>query len=108
MDRQGGNMVHDNPWVCNLSGAELQQRKGSLHAEFKSACVSTEELPDGHQFRLAGDRKALALIADLIGVERECCPFLTFQWNVEPSLGPISLRVTGPTGAKEFLKSTLA
>jgi hypothetical protein len=37
--------------------------------------------------------------------ERECCPFLTFELVAHPNLGPVNLRVTGPPGAKDFLKT---
>jgi hypothetical protein len=43
----------------------------------------------------------------LIVAERECCPFLAFELVAEPNLGPVTVRVTGPTGTKEFLRSIL-
>ena len=48
------------------------------------------------------------LVADLIIAERECCPFLTFQLTAESQMGALTLRVTGPDGTKEFLKSIFA
>jgi len=61
-------MVHDNPvglQTCRAQNCNNARARSTLSSS--SACVSTEELPDGHQFRLAGDREGLALIADLIG-----------------------------------------
>jgi hypothetical protein len=46
-------------------------------------------------------------MADLIIAERECCPFLTFQLTAEPKMGALTLRITGPEGTKESLKSIL-
>ncbi|HXZ31756.1 MAG TPA: hypothetical protein VEH30_05705 [Terriglobales bacterium] len=40
--------------------------------------------------------------------ERDCCPFLTLQLTAEPQMGAITVRITGPNGTKEFLKSTFA
>jgi hypothetical protein len=37
----------------------------------------------------------------------ECCPFLTFELAAEPNHGPMIMRVTGPAGAKEFLRTIL-
>jgi len=68
--------------------------------------IETEELPDGYAFRVPGDRKWVAITAEMIMAERECCPFLTFEFVAQPSMGPIVVRVTGPAGAKEFLKTT--
>jgi hypothetical protein len=74
---------------------------------FKSAVVATEELPDGYVFRVPGDKKRIALVCELIVAERECCPFLTFEVTAQPNMGPVSVRVTGPAGTKDFLKVIL-
>jgi hypothetical protein len=42
----------------------------------------------------------------MIAAERECCPFLTFEFVAQPSMGPLIVRVTGPSGTKDFLKTT--
>jgi hypothetical protein len=52
-------------------------------------------------------KRWLALVADLIMAERECCPFLTFHLTAEPKMGPLTIRMTGVHGTKEFLKSIL-
>ena len=55
-------------------------------------------------FRLPGDREWIRLVAELIAAERQCCPFLTFDVAAQPIAGPLILRVTGPSGTKEFRK----
>jgi hypothetical protein len=97
----------DNPVACCLSDAELRKREATLLAQFKSALTATEELPDGYAFRIPGEKTWLALATDLIAAERECCPFLTFQLTAEPNMGALTIRITGPEGTKEFLKSIL-
>src|SRR6185437_15224256 len=101
-------MQGDIPVACCLSDQELRVREATLLTEFKAALVATEELPDGYAFQVPGDKKWLALVADLIIAERQCCPFLTFELTAEPKMGPLALRVTGPAGTKEFLKTSLA
>lgn len=91
------------PIVCRLSDAELRQREATLLAQLKSALMATEELQDGYAFSLPGDK--ISMVAELMIAERECCPFLTFELTAEANLGPLVLRVTGPAGTKEFLKS---
>jgi hypothetical protein len=98
-------MAADIPIACCLSDAELRRREATLLAQFKSAVTTTEELADGYLFRIPGEKKWLAVVSDLILAERECCPFLKFELTAEPNLGPLTLRVTGPDGTKEFLKS---
>ena len=47
------------------------------------------------------------MIAKMIVAERECCPFLTFELVAQPNMGPVIVSVTGPAGAKEFLRTVL-
>jgi hypothetical protein len=93
------------PITCGLTGAELRERAATLLATFKSAVIETEELPDGYAFRVPGDCEWIAMIAEMIMAERECCPFLTFELVAQPSMGPLMVRVTGPPGSKDFLKT---
>jgi hypothetical protein len=97
----------DMPIACCLTSAELREREATLIAEFSSAVIGTEDLRDGYAFRVPGDGKWLAMIAKMIVAERECCPFLTFELVAEPNMGPFIVRVTGPAGTKEFLKTVL-
>ena len=97
----------DMPVACCLTSAELREREATLVAQFRSAVIETEELPDGYAFRVPGDRKWVAITAEMIVAERECCPFFTFELVAQPGMGPVVVRVTGPAGTKEFLKTIL-
>jgi hypothetical protein len=93
--------------ACSLSDLELHEREATLLAQFRSAVIETEELPDGYAFRVPGDGKWIVIMAKMIVAERECCPFLTFEFVAQPSMGPVIIRVTGPAGTKDFLKTVL-
>ncbi|MFY9531909.1 MAG: hypothetical protein WAR24_23645, partial [Candidatus Acidiferrales bacterium] len=80
-------MSDDIRVACCLSDAELRKREATLLAQFKSALMATEELPDGYAFRVPGDKKWIAVVAELIVAERECCPFLTFELAAQPNYG---------------------
>lgn len=95
----------DIPVVCCLSDAELRGREATLFTQFRRAVIATEELPHGFSFHLPGDKKSLAAAAELIVAERECCPFLTFELAAQPNMGPVDVRVTGPSGTKDFLRT---
>jgi hypothetical protein len=69
--------------------------------------IGIEELRDGYAFRVPGDGKWIVLIAELIVAERECCPFLAFEVAALPNMGPVIVRVIGPAGTKEFLRTVL-
>jgi hypothetical protein len=95
----------DMPIACGLTSAELREREATLLAQFRSAVIETEELQEGYAFRLPGNGEWIRLIAELIVAERECCPFLTFEFVAQPSMGPVFVRVTGPAGTTDFLKN---
>jgi hypothetical protein len=101
------NGSDDMPIACCLTSAELREREATLLAQFRSAVIGTEELRDGYAFRVPGDGKCIAMIAKMIVAERECCPFLTFEFVAQPNMGPVIVRVTGPAGTKDFLKTVL-
>jgi hypothetical protein len=97
----------DMPIACRLSDPELRKREATLLSRFKSSVLSTEELRDGYAFGILGDKEEMVLVCELILAERECCPFLTFELTAQPNMGPVSVRVTGPSGTKDFLKTIL-
>jgi hypothetical protein len=90
-----------------LTDAEFREREALLLARFKSVASETRELPDGFAFLAPGENTWIALLAELIEAERECCPFLRFELTAEPDMGPVTLSVTGPPGSKAFLKKLL-
>jgi len=100
-------MSDEIPVACCLSDEELRNREATLLAQFKAALIKHEELDNGYLFRILGDKKSIALVSELIMAERECCPFLKFELSLEPGMGPVSVRMTGPARTKEFLKSVL-
>jgi hypothetical protein len=95
------------PVACALGTAELGEREATLLAQFSSGVLETQELEDGYAFHLSGDANSVRLVAELMAAERECCPFLAFELATAPRKGPIILRVTGPAGTKEFLRTIL-
>jgi len=64
-------------------------------------------LADGFSFEFSPSNQVLSSIVAMIDAERQCCQFLRFQLAVEPAGGPITLDVTGPPGAREFLAAMI-
>ncbi len=95
------------PIACSLTSAGLRDREASLLAQFRAAIVKTEELQDGYAFHIPGDGERIRQVAELIVAERECCPFLLFAVSALPNMGPLTVRVSGPIGTKEFLGGLL-
>jgi hypothetical protein len=99
--------VDTAPIACSLTTVELRDREAMLFARFRSAVIETQDLQEGYAFRLPGDGEWIKIIAELIVAERECCPFLAFEVAALPNMGPLIVRVIGPAGAKEFLRTLL-
>jgi hypothetical protein len=99
------NNLDKLPIACSLTSPELREREATLLAQFGAAIIKTEELQDGCAFRIPGDGDSFRQVVELIVAERECCPFLVFEVSALPNMGPVTVRVSGPTGTKEFLSS---
>jgi hypothetical protein len=95
------------PIACSLTSVEMRDREATLLAQFRSAIIKTEELQEGYAFCIPGDGERIRLVAELIVAERECCQFLVFEVSALPNMGPVTVRVNGPAGTKEFLGNLL-
>jgi hypothetical protein len=94
-------------FFCNLGAMTSEERTvyGALSRKLFGAGEEKRELDNGYAYRLAAAKVSLSEIADWITFERRCCPFFNLQIEAEPNRGPVWLRITGPAGVKEFIKS---
>ena len=95
------------PIACSLTTAELQERRRTVLEKLRDAVVEVEELSDGYSYSFTSEGNRVKELADMIDLERQCCPFLQFRVTVTAAGGPLSLEITGPEGTKDFLLSTL-
>ena len=89
--------------ACNLMPAELQERRHNVLSKVLSAVTETTELENGVQYRFTSEGELISELGNLIQLEHQCCPFLTFRLTVEPAGGSLLLEMTGSEGTKEFL-----
>ena len=93
--------------ACTLLGREFAERKETIARELFAHSTDVKELADGYAYRFEGfDPWAERMLA-FIAVEKECCPFFTFELMVEPHNGPVWLRLRGSVEIKEFVKAEL-
>jgi len=59
------------PIACRLSDPELRKREATLLSRFKSAVLSTEELPDEYVFRILGDKEVSLCSLEMTALNRE-------------------------------------
>ena len=108
MGTQARRSVGGLPIACSLSDGKQRERREELSRELFSGRFSTEELEDGYGFVFPGGAEWAEKLVSFVVSERECCPFFTFEMIFEPEGGPISLRVRGPKGAREFMREEFA
>jgi hypothetical protein len=96
------------PFACDMTAIPAEQR-GAHHALIRrlmtQAVEEIHELPDGLAFRFPA--REYDAVTEFIGRERLCCPFLTFNLDVAPDLGPLVLRLTGEDGVTAFIRAEL-
>lgn len=88
-------------------GAANRARHAALVSELASAAPAVEELAEGFAFRFPSRPYLFLRVAEWIGLERECCPFLAIRLDVEHASRTLKVSVTGPAGTKEFLRAEL-
>ena len=91
------------PVACELPGAGLRERREELSRGLFSGCEGTKELDDGYEFGFPGGADWAEKLVRFVVSERGCCPFFAFELVFGPDGGPISLRMRGPEGTKEFI-----
>lgn len=89
--------------ACGLSEGGQISRREEISRELFSGCKDVREIEDGYELVFPGGEEWIERLARFVASERECCRFFAFELLFEPDLGPVSLRVRGPAGTKEFL-----
>ena len=97
----------DLPIACSLTGPELRERRETVLAAVRSRVREVREIESGMALRFDPEGNVLSALAELIELERQCCPFLQFALRVLPANGPLWLELTGPGGTREFLRDVL-
>ena len=98
---------HETPFMCSIEKTltkEQRAHKKVLSQKMEFARIETVEIPNGYLFRFRPDGVSIAEIADWVATERVCCPFFDLAIEAERENGPISLRITGRDGVKNFIR----
>lgn len=101
--------TQETEFACTLTVLNEGERKQltSVTGSLFAAVQETRELENGFAFRFLNQPDQLTQIASFIEYESQCCSFLKFTLEVEPSSGPIWLHITGEEGTKSFLYAEL-
>lgn len=96
------------PIACVLGALTPAQREreGVLLEEHLGAIQEVREREDGFSFRYPADPELLGRMAELVGLEHMCCPFLDFQLEWMGRAEAPWLHVTGGERIKPFVANT--
>lgn len=89
--------------TCKLTTPELRERKATVIASLKGLVKERTELESGFLYQFEGSDENLDRLIDFIKTERICCDFFTFDLKIRRDSA--FLKITGPPGAKDFLKN---
>jgi hypothetical protein len=98
----------ETPFMCSIERTltkEQREHKKALTQKMEGARIETQELPDGFVFRFRPNGVTFAEVADWVATERACCPFFDLAIEAERENGPLSLRITGREGVKQFIRA---
>ncbi len=100
---------HSIPLACNAGAfdAERQGRYRELVAALQARVEAVVELPNGYAFQFPSEAAVCQEVMEFATLERLCCPFLVFHLELAPGQGPLTLSLTGPTGAKAIVAAFL-
>jgi len=99
--------IDDIPIVCDPSGIspdEMEYWVNDIIPKLYKEVQEIQELPNGYAWRLPSKPEILPLIAADLNMERRCCPFVHYTFEIERNRGPYWLRMTGGDGVKAFLR----
>jgi hypothetical protein len=98
---------NNSPIACALTDAQLVRRKEQVAGDIWSGATHKTELQDGYEFAFPGTDEWVDRLLQFVKAERQCCRFFLFELIFAPNTGPITLRLSGPDGTKQFMESML-
>jgi hypothetical protein len=96
-----GNVTQ--PIVCSLTPEGIRAGRARLLPGLADRALACEATEGGYRLTFGASSDILRAITDVIDAERQCCRWLSFALTVPASGGPVTLMLTGPPGAREFL-----
>ena len=97
-----------SPFYCDMQALDPPRRTRHfdvLGPELISKREAVRELRDGYEIDFPSDPTTFQHLVEWVDGERECCPFLDIALRVQPEHGPLTMKVTGRSGAKEFFRN---
>jgi hypothetical protein len=87
--------------ACVLDGHAYRARVARIRALMDQALLARERLTTSVCLRFRRDADGEKNLKELVALEQECCPFLTFALDALP--GEMVLTISGPESAAALL-----
>jgi hypothetical protein len=96
-----------SPIACRMDALDTGERARRTEAlSLLRARLSKQwQTEEGLAFRWV-QGEVLPLVAELVSLERRCCPFIEFRIEVHAEGGAIELHLGGREGVRDFLVAT--
>jgi hypothetical protein len=99
----------ETPFFCNVKALTRVERAEhqQLSSRLAGSILRTVEIAEGYEFQVDSRRVSMKDLAIWAEFERRCCPFFDFilEWRREN--GPVTLRLTGREGVKQFIRAEM-
>jgi len=92
---------------CKLTTPEFRERKDTIIKSLKSQILDKKELKNGYSYKFAGSDEMVDELGEFVKTERACCNFFVFNISTSGDKSEAWLEITGPKGAKNFIKTEL-
>jgi len=99
---------HEPIFACNIFAFSAKERKRhfeELGPALRHMRKDVRELANGYEFDFPSDAKTFAMLSEWSEQERRCCPFFDIDIRINRGGGPLTLRLTGAKGTKEFIQA---
>lgn len=103
------SLKQKQPFACNMSGLSKAQRdelSASIH-KLIDAKPTVVEISDGYEMKFAKAGELFPVATKWIQYERLCCPFFRFSIALDQNNGPMTVRLMGDEGVKQFIEGEL-
>ena len=88
--------------VCNLREPDLRNRKKMLRCKLSPFLTQAFYTAGSSQLLFSKPNVTRKMLEELISLERECCPFFSFE--VKETSSHFQLNVTGPEGSEDIVR----
>lgn len=95
--------------ACNISTLTEAERKEmpKLAHRLIDAKPTVKTLTEGYELHFAESKGLFPAAARWLSLEQQCCSFFEFSLSVGAGNGPMTLRISGPSGTKAFIDNDM-